>query len=60
MHRVQLMKKLPQLITVFDDAIQRVSAERSRMGAVQNRLRHTVDNLKYMSENTALNHVFVI
>ncbi len=39
-------------ITAFDNAIQRVSAERSRMGAIQNRLEHTVDNLKYMSENT--------
>lgn len=39
-------------ITAFEDAIQRVSAERSRLGAIQNRLEHTVDNLKYMSENT--------
>ena len=39
-------------ITVLDDAIQRVSAERSRMGAIQNRLEYTVNNLKYMSENT--------
>ncbi|MFJ8266900.1 flagellin [Peribacillus asahii] len=39
-------------ISVLDDAIQRVSAERSRMGAMQNRLEHTSNNLKYMSENT--------
>ena len=49
---VSTHEKAAAAITVFDDAIQRVSAERSRMGAVQNRLEYTVDNLKYMSENT--------
>ena len=49
---VSTHEKAAAAITVFDDAIQRVSAERSRMGAVQNRLEHTVDNLKYMAENT--------
>ena len=43
--------KAAAAISAFDDAIARVSAERSRMGAVQNRLEHTVDNLKYMNEN---------
>ncbi len=43
--------KAAAAISAFDDAISRVSAERSRMGAVQNRLDHTVDNLKYMNEN---------
>ena len=49
---VSTHEKAAAAITVFNDAIERVSAERSRMGAVQNRLEHTVDNLKYMSENT--------
>lgn len=38
-------------ITAIDDAIQKVSSERSRMGAVQNRLEYTVENLKTMQEN---------
>lgn len=45
-------EKASAAISVLDDAIQRVSSERSRMGAVQNRLDYAVDNLKYMSENT--------
>ena len=49
---VSTHEKASAAITVFNDAIERVSAERSRLGAVQNRLEHTVDNLKYMSENT--------
>lgn len=44
-------KKAQSAITVLDDAIQRVSSERARLGAVQNRLEYTVDNLKTMSEN---------
>jgi flagellin len=43
--------KASAAITVIDDAIQRVSSERARLGAVQNRLDYTVDNLKTMSEN---------
>ncbi|MFJ8257669.1 flagellin [Peribacillus asahii] len=39
-------------ITLFSDAIQRVSTERARLGAIQNRLEYTADNLRYMSENT--------
>lgn len=44
-------EKAQAAITVFDDAIQRVSSERARLGAIQNRLEYTVDNLKTMSEN---------
>ena len=44
-------EKAGAAVTVLDDAIQRVSSERSRMGAVQNRLEYAVSNLKYMSEN---------
>ena len=39
-------------ITVVDDAIKQVSAERSSLGALQNRLEHTIDNLDNIVENT--------
>jgi len=38
-------------ILSLDKAIQSVSAERSKMGAVQNRLEHTINNLNTSSEN---------
>ena len=38
-------------ITVIDKAIESVSAERSKLGAVQNRLEHTINNLSTSSEN---------
>jgi flagellin len=38
-------------ITVINDALIAVSAERSKMGAVQNRLEHTINNLDTGSEN---------
>ncbi len=38
-------------ITKIDSAIQRVSSERSKMGALQNRLDHTINNLGVASEN---------
>lgn len=44
-------QKAQAAITVIDDAIQRVSSERAHLGAVQNRLEYTVDNLKTMNEN---------
>jgi len=37
--------------TVINDAIEKVSAERSKLGANQNRLEHTINNLKTSSEN---------
>jgi len=39
-------------ITAFKKGIEYVSGERSRMGAYQNRLEHTVNNLKNVVENT--------
>ncbi|MFZ3590381.1 flagellin [Bacillus sp. DJP31] len=36
---------------VIDSAIQKVSAERSKLGATQNRLEHTINNLNTSSEN---------
>ena len=38
-------------ITTVNDALERVSAERSRLGAYQNRLEHTIKNLDTSSEN---------
>ena len=39
------------LIQSLDDAISDVSANRSSLGAVQNRLEHTIENLSTSSEN---------
>ncbi|MBQ9564044.1 MAG: hypothetical protein IJU98_00520 [Synergistaceae bacterium] len=38
-------------ITLVDNAIDRVSLQRSRLGAWQNRLEHTMDRLEVASEN---------
>jgi flagellin len=38
-------------ITTIDSAIQRVSDERAKLGANQNRLEHTINNLNTSSEN---------
>lgn len=38
-------------ISVINEAINKVSAERSKLGAVQNRLEHTINNLGTSSEN---------
>jgi flagellin len=38
-------------IKVIDEAIQKVSAQRSSLGATQNRLEHTINNLSTSSEN---------
>lgn len=35
----------------LDSAIKRVSSERSKLGAIQNRLEHTINNLNTSSEN---------
>jgi flagellin len=43
--------KATAAIDVINDAIQSVSAERSKMGAYQNRLDHTINNLGTSSEN---------
>ena len=39
-------------IDVIADAIQKVSTQRSALGAVQNRLEHTINNLDNVVENT--------
>lgn len=38
-------------ISNIDRAIDRVSAERSKLGALQNRLEHTISNLTVANEN---------
>ncbi len=38
-------------IKAIDEATQKVSAERSKLGAMQNRLEHTINNLGTASEN---------
>lgn len=38
-------------IDILDDAIKSVSSERSKLGAMQNRLEHTTNNLNTSSEN---------
>jgi flagellin len=38
-------------ITVIDNAIQKVSSERANLGAFQNRLEHTINNLGTASQN---------
>jgi flagellin len=43
--------KATAAISVINDAIETVSAERSKLGAFQNRLEHTINNLQTSSEN---------
>ena len=38
-------------ITVINTAIESVSAERAKLGAMQNRLEHTINNLDASAEN---------
>lgn len=40
-----------QAITIINSAIEKVSGERSKLGANQNRLEHTINNLNTSSEN---------
>ena len=40
-------------ISLLDDAINTVSAERARLGAYQNRMEHTINNLGVAAENLA-------
>ena len=39
-------------IDVIADALQRVSTQRATLGAIQNRLTHTIKNLDNVVENT--------
>lgn len=44
-------EKAEKAITIFSDAIEIVSAERSKLGSYQNRLEHTIKNLDNTAEN---------
>ncbi len=48
---VSTAEKASAAISVINDAIEAVSSERSKMGAYQNRLEHTINNLATSSEN---------
>jgi flagellin len=49
--KVETQSQANVSITIIDAAITTVSTERSRMGAYQNRLEHTINNLGTASEN---------
>ena len=49
--RVDEQDKAQKSITVIDQAIQKVSKQRSTLGAIQNRLEHTIANLDTSAEN---------
>lgn len=48
---INILEDADGYISIVDDAIQKVSSERSKIGAYQNRLEHTINNL----ENNAIN-----
>ncbi|OOE03593.1 flagellar hook-associated protein 3 [Anoxybacillus kestanbolensis] len=48
---VDTKAKADALITIIDDAIKTVSSQRSSLGAAQNRLEHTINNLGTSAEN---------
>lgn len=48
---VTSQKKASLAIKAFDNALQSVSKERAKLGAVQNRLEHTIANLDTSEEN---------
>ena len=50
--RVDDYKAANNTITAVQEAINRVSTQRSALGAIQNRLEHTIANLDNVSENT--------
>ncbi|MBE3569932.1 MAG: flagellin [Bacillales bacterium] len=49
--QVQTQSQANTAMKVIDGAIQKVSAERSKLGAYQNRLEHSINNLSTSSEN---------
>lgn len=48
---VSTSEKASAAISVINDAVEAVSSERSKLGAFQNRLEHTINNLGASSEN---------
>lgn len=43
--------ELSNMLNQLDDAILQVSSQRANLGAIQNRLEHTINNLRVASEN---------
>ena len=50
--RVDTYEMANNSITAIQDAINKVSSQRSALGALQNRLEHTIANLDNVAENT--------
>ena len=48
---VSTQSSADKAITTINTAIEKVSSERSKLGAVQNRLEHTINNLSTSAEN---------
>lgn len=48
---VSKQDKASEAVKTINDAIEKVSSERSKLGAVQNRLEHTINNLSTSAEN---------
>ncbi|MDZ5724893.1 flagellin [Acetobacterium sp. K1/6] len=48
---IETAGKASAAVTTIDNAIEKVSAQRSQLGAFQNRLEHTINNLGTSSEN---------
>ncbi len=48
---ISTQESADKAITTINDAVKIVSAERSKLGAYQNRLEHTINNLSTSSEN---------
>ncbi|QUE87424.1 flagellin [Exiguobacterium alkaliphilum] len=49
--KVETQSQANVAIKVIDNAIQKVTSERSKLGATQNRLEHTINNLNVGAEN---------
>jgi flagellin len=49
--RVDSQENADKAITTIDNALENVSKERSKLGAYQNRLEHTIKNLDNVAEN---------
>ena len=51
--KIDVKKDAPAAMDSIQKAIDSVSTQRSKLGALQNRLEHTINNLNTTSENTA-------
>ena len=51
--KIDVKKNAPTAMDSIQKAIDSVSTQRSKLGALQNRLEHTINNLNTTSENTA-------